>query len=1165
MAAAKHRQLNIKSLLTFIGMMAVGMIMCILLLYFHVVPAVALEQELRCGIEEHIHTDACYSGDFLTCPKQAHAHDGNCYIVLLDDNNINGILTMLDNTESRSLEYVISDVMSTALTYNDDLNRPDDTLEGEIGEGSVGETLLLSGSTVAAMNETISQEESLPDIVLNEKINTINTLSSEDMSTGNTPTIQPLAIGDDPVDDEYIANIYVYLDKKWTCIGSLEFTTARSGTRYTSSLPTADILELVNGALGTSYTYSAIDVAVSPNETTGYSVNGLGIERTTTTIGYRQTSSSVASATKYVRIITENGSASATTPAFYTVTLTYPNGVVDKSIYPSGTTITLPAGNYEWVAGDAVYAAEQQVTITDTITFVAREMTHVDIHYDVNFPTSITGVTVPTKPTLAGLTTTTVTDGVDKPSSAVIRNVSQQSVDGNVNGNTTGLSRVVQFKGWRLGDTDVILQPNTTLVWEELVQYATAGEIELNAIWEYNALQTATFFIRFDSVAVDTEGNITGQDQNKYTNELFSAYVGGVDTSLGVDTLQNRYRIADTTSDNSFGADQKIRALYGEKSEGVWLTAFPNDDYIFEELKQYANTGYLSVDGVPVKAEDLNHKAYAIRWYVFKCQSDAWHIDGKLVKKEGLIHVYKTFAGNKELIEEAKQDFYIDAHDITAGTNTTLDMTNYKTHNDVTDTYMWEITNVDYGELWEITEHPHIFSDIHVEFSTYSEYTVMDADGDQSISGSGTSLTVKGMTYALDEGTDEVLRAAFTNIYNKSDSIIIKKQDSRTGESIGGATFRLLQNGKELSFRYDDTTGSYIFDQTNGTHTVLSGTSNGYFEISIEDFSYDLGPIVIQEVTPPVGYTPIGSIEIGYTDDQKTIGILSGNSDLIRYNSGILIIGNSTESSSVIAKKAWDCPETEWQDVTVQLLANGKLVTTVVAGVAPQVVLTEENNWSHTWENLPVYVNGEKINWSIKETRIGSEQCKADGSFVNWLASYELPVHSTDEDGNEVTLLTVTNTTKRVMLRLTKTDIGKTVQLSGASFLLEVVDKDGNPQIAEVSKSATTGENGTLVFDNMKAGVRYRLTETVAPTGYLPIGEYIYFTINEDGSVAVEDSYYASAGNTAYNITVRNAPGLELPVSGGLGSGMFYAVGLLLCSLALGIGISTLRKRRCSH
>ena len=1089
-AFKSNRQLNIKSIIFYAVCAIFCIAFCVLLFCTNVTHAVALEQEIRCGIEEHTHNDSCYNGDFLICDKPAHTHDGNCYIVLLKENDINNILTLLGNSESHSLENVITDTMSSALTFNANLNSAD--------SGS-SEVVPLSQDRVAEFNNTISNEDELPDIVLNENINTVGTLgvgdTEEKPQTNATTTFNIQA---DPNTSNYHANFYLYLDGNWTCIGSLEFTTQRNGTRYNSVLPTADILDLVNGALGTDYAYNSFDIAVASSLNGSYSKTNIGMASVTTTIGYRQ-QNTTARATKYVRLIPEGGSATSTAFAFYTVEYIYPDGTTVTNYVRSGTTVKLPSGNYEWSDGNNTYSSEQAVTINKKTTFEARLLgppTYININYDVAFPT-VSGVTVSTKPTIAGLATTTVKDEYTENSEVTIRNVSQHSVQGTVNGNSTGLTRVIQFRGWKVGNTDTIIQPNTKLVWEELIKYSNnTTSLNLTAVWEYDAKQTATFFIRFDSVAVDTEGNITGQDSNKYTKQIFAAYVGGVDTSLNPNNLQSKYGIADTTSDNSYGADQEIRALYGERTDGVWLSAFPSDAFVFEQLVQYANTGYLSVDGVPVKAEDLNSREYAIRWYVFKSQDDAWHIDGKLVKKVGLIHVYKTFAGNKELIAEAKSDFYIDATDVSTGVNTVLNLNNYTSYDAANDKYMWEITDVDYGEYWEITEHPHQFNDSSVAFSVFSEYTVMDAHGDQSINGTGTSLTVKGMTYALDEGVDEVLRAEFTNIYNRSDSIIIKKQDSLTGVSIGGAVFRLYQNGSPLKFTYNSSTDRYEYAPETGTITNLEGNANGYYEICIEDFSYDIGPITIREITAPTGYTPIGDIEIGYTDDEGTVGILSGNSELIRYMSGVLIVGNSTDSSSVTVKKNWECNESEWQDVTVQLLANGKLVTTVIAGVQPQAVLNTDNNWTYTWENLPVYVNGTKIAWSVKETAIGSEMAKADGSFVNWLVSYGLPIISTDENGDENTLLTVINTTKRVMLRLTKTNLWKTEQLTGATFLLEAVDANGNVLPNEVAKTATTGDAGTLIFDNLKCGVRYRLTETQAPNGYLEMSEYIYFTVN---------------------------------------------------------------------
>lgn len=1161
MNAFESKKLNIKSIIFVAIMAALGVAACVLLFCLNITPAVALEQQIRCGIEEHTHTDSCYDGDFLICEKPAHTHDGNCYIVLLKENDINEILTLLGNSDARSLEYVITDTMSSALTFNSNINAV------EIVDA---QPIVFSQNTVAELNNTISHEEELPDIVFNENINNINTIELDDVTTNEIQSgagATTLSVGEEPVTSNYTANFYIYLDGKWNCIGSLPFTSVKNSTRYNGTIATSDILNLVNNALDANFVYNSFDIAVSTSQNSGYSKSNIGMNSVTTTIAYRQSSTNIRSV-RHVRLIPEGGSATSTAFAFYTVKYVYPDGNTVTNYVRSGTTITLPSGNYEWSNGNNTYSSGEAVTITSTTTFEAITLgppTYVNINYDVDFPV-VSGVTVGTTPTIAGYATTTHRDEYTENSEATVRNVSQQSVQGTVNNNSTGLTRVIQFKGWRVGTTDVILQPNTKLIWEELVQYSNnTTSIKLTAVWDYSPLQTATFFIRFDSVAVDTEGNITGQDSNKYTKQIFAAYVGGVDTSLGATQLQRNYGIADTTSDNSYGADQEIRALYGERTDGVWLSAFPTDEFVFEELVEYAQTGYLSVDGVAVKAEDLNSKEYAIRWYVFKSQDDAWHIDGKLVKKVGLIHVYKTFAGNKELVAEAKTDFYIDAIDVSTGENTVLNLNNYTTRDLATDTYMWEITDVEYGEYWEITEHPHQFDDEQVNFSVYSEFTVMDAHGEQSITGTGTSLTVSGMTYALDEGVDEVLRAEFTNIYNRNDSIIIKKQDSLTGVSIGGAVFQLSQNGQALKFTYNAETDRYQYDAENGSVVNLSGNANGYYEICIDDFSYDLGPIVIKEITAPTGYTSIGNIEIGYTDDGETVGILSGNSELIKFISGVLIVGNSTDSSSVTVKKEWECDQTEWQDVTVQLLANGKLVTTVIAGVEPQAILNSDNNWQHTWKNLPVYVNGVKINWSVKEIMIGTESAKADGSFINWLVSYELPIVSTDGDGNENTLLTIINTTKRVMLRLTKTDLGKSTQLSGATFVLEGVDAHGNLLPTEVAKTATTGATGTLVFDNLKCGVRYRLTETEAPIGYLKTNEYIYLVINEDGTVSVEESFFAEAGSTAYNIVVRNGIAVDLPDSGGMGAGMFYALGLLLMAATLCIYIRYLRKRRCHN
>ncbi len=1141
-----------KSRLITAAAIIIGILLITLLFISNITDTVALEQEVRCGIQEHTHTDECYTDDLLTCTIPEHSHDKNCYLVLLDENDVNAITEQAESDDSKSLDSVIDNVVDSAMSLNANLNSQEN-------ESAENQNLAFDKTTVSLLNNTIKSEKSIPKITLNENINTVSP-SAATNSAGGTSV---MAVGDEPQTGNYNANFYIYLDGSWQCIGTGTFSIPYSFFRYTPTMATDDIVAIINSALNTQYTRNSFSLYYS-NSATSSSWSEASVGATNTTFG-STSNSSTARIAKYVRVVSPNArNGSDTTFAFNTVTYNYPDGRSEKFYVRSGTSITLPGANYIWTASNGrAYNSDDSVVINSKSEFTASEagpITVVNVMYDVNFP-NVSGVTVTTTPTISGTTSSMVTDAITENSTAVIKNVSQQTVKGKLIGSNSDQSRIINFKGWQIRGTETMLTPNTTLTWSELLAYSNNGVLKLDAVWEYDPRQTVCFFIRYDSVAVDTGGNITEQEENLYTKELFASYVGGVDLSKSYVELNRLYNIVDSTADNSFTADQSIRALYGPKAEGVWLASFPKDEDIFQQLKSYTN--YLSVEGKPVKAENLHSNAYAIRWYVFKDQADAWHIDGKLVPKVGLIHVTKTFAGNKELVEKAKQGFYIDAHDESMETQLRLDLSNYKTYDENTQKYMWEITNVDYGEYWTITEHPNDNLGVGYEYNVYSEYNVVDSYDEQSKTGTGSSVTVKGVTYALDDDTNEVLRIEFTNIYNKSDSIVIKKQDSRTGAAINGAEFKLLQSGVPLTFDYDAQTDRYIYNPESGSVTTLKGSNNGYFELSIEEFSYDLGPITICETKPPDGYAPISDIVIGYTDSQnKNVGMISGDEKYAKYTKGILIIGNSSDTTSVTANKIWDCPESEWADVDLQLFADNKLITTLISGIPPTVTLNSENGWSYCWDNLPVYINGNKVTYSVRETRIGNEDCKSDYSFVNWLVSYDPPIYSTDSEGKPAVTLNVTNNTKRVLLRLTKTDVDMTERLSGAEFRLEVVDENGEPIAGEVAKTLKTGTNGTLTFDNIKCGVRYKLTEISVPDGYNMLFDPIFLTIGETGTVSIEPHPYAFAGSSAFNIVVCNQKAVPLPTTGG-NALLFYITGGIFMALTACVIIKRyLLKRR---
>lgn len=1133
------------------------------------VQSLALEQQARCGMEEHIHGEDCYREEKLVCSKAEHTHTENCYLVLLKDNDINVLLNYVQRQPDNSLESLIGQTVDSALLYNHDLTAP----------MAEGEQLPVS---VATINETIVENDIQPQVTFNEDLykttaasdgqlpddpsgeqgsteemgivqaalSRIGSTQSGQTQTGISSSVSPMSL-DDPVSTgTYQANYYVYLDGAWRTVGTMEFAVQYTNRRYTARQETLDILTLYNQSLGTTLAEEDLNLiyATSANAAS-YSWTNATQSGNYTYFGTNYSRQSTARNAKYIRLVDANGDPLA----FYTVTYEYPDGTQQVQYLRSGDTVVLPE-EYNWATGDAEYAGGSEVEIYAATTFTAQEADgNFRIAYDVNFPTSISGVTVETEPTLMGLAQTEITDVLEGETDTRVRNVSLQEVRGSVNSSGYGLSRVVYFAGWQIEGTDTILSPNSTVTWQELQAYADGGSrLKLTGVWEYNAVQTVSFYIRYDSVAVDTEGNITNQDSNLYTPELFAAHVGGEDAkTLSVSALNNLYAIADTTSDNSYGADQKIRALYGNNT-GIWLTSFPNDEDVFELLKNYATN--LEVEGETVSVYDLNANAYAIRWYVFKCQDDAWHVDGRLVKKEGFLDVTKHFAGNQEAVALAKEGFYMEAYDddgdhsyllyITEPETAAQDGTVLVPSSSDGTTYTWHIGEVEYDELWIVREYPQ--QSTLRDMVVHSSYRVIDGYNNQNQSGDGTEVQVHGVTYATDMGDAQALRVEFTNIYHTTNSIIIKKEDAATGSPLGGAVFTLMQNGQALHFTYDADAERYLYDPYGG---VTELTGNGYYELVIEGFSYDNGPVEVQELQAPEGYTPVESIQLGLLDD-GTVGILN-ETTMAEYDNGLLVVKNSTDSTFVSVAKQWLCPEEEQQPVTVQLLANGQPVTALIPGVEPSVVLELDNGYTAVWQDLPEYANGEKIVWSVRETHVGNEPCLSDFTFANWLVDYNQETVY-DAYGEAVgTAFTVTNDTRRTMLRVIKTNMGGGIRLKGAVFTLEQLLSDGSADPDFIVRTGTTAEDGTLTFDNLKYGF-YRLTEIQSPSGHLEMTTPIYLTIEQDGTVTVQSHPYAESGTTAFTIHIKNQPESPLPSTGGRGTGLHIALGLVLMFLSMG-------------
>lgn len=715
------------------------------------------------------------------------------------------------------------------------------------------------------------------------------------------------------------------------------------------------------------------------------------------------------------------------------------------------------------------------------------------------------------------------------------------------------------FQGWQVGETETVLQPGRTLSDAQLAKYAnSAGRVTFKAIWQakdsHDRIATVNFFLNLDSEICDNMANgFVPQHQSKFTSAVYMTRIFGTDAVSGSGDTQ--LLAPPTEADTAYTVDTQLRSAVTASIEpGITMEAFPTDEEIFATLRK--NNQTIKLDGQTVPSEQLTSDRFTIRWYVLKyAHSDGWHIDGVLVAKQGRLIVRKTFAGAQEAIDEVKQKFTVavthenadgqSVGDYTlclASADAAADgQTGYTSYDPETQTYTWCLT-ARQGRTYTIQEQAYTLST--QKWNHTHRYQVLNESTNDRENGAARAswqtydaagVQVAAVAYPSDVPDTACQTVAFQNIYVEAGMLTVSKIDSVTGNGLAQVSFRLSSyDGSDLTVYRRPGTSEYSTDvnapASGYTERVkdnlLTTDANGsfYIYLAIAGVGQTSASYYLEE-SAPQGYEGASKILVRVSDD----GVIEMASEVIEStaNGGDWISGENTATltiknrskllTEVEAVKNWDAtPEEDRLPVKVELWRNGSKVP----GSAYTQELNAENGWTHTWKNLPLFVDGVLAVYSLREIQIGDtayDPGAGPDGYADYLVSYAQTLYREGDAGvysQEATwldetgtvhfadhaLLRLYNTQRKGAITLTKLD-ETGAPLPGARFTLYA---DQACKTALETVQSDTG--GFVIFTEQPAGTYY-FKETTAPAGFAP-------------------------NKTVYAVTIRNGAATITPLTG---------------------------------
>ena len=829
--------------------------------------------------------------------------------------------------------------------------------------------------------------------------------------------------------------------------------------------------------------------------------------------------------------------------------------------------------------------------VTDPIRIVAYRNNRADISYDIN----LTGFTPDsTAPLINGAQTYTDSVQIQEDGSYIVRTPSRTQftvVESNA-------QVTVLFKGWAIdGNSNMLLHAGDKLTVEKLKQYGSA--INLTAQWEKQGYtKIVSFYVNLNLEVVDYNGDSTPVTKNEnYTSALYGTTLSISPEPASYPTSRGDGNHADEgggvvlTAKKSAEADalirqfatQSISAKYGETGDYLertfTLASFPDDGQILAKIRSI-QAGYIrdyenwlqshpgsntdayraenpgknkiiAVDGQYIPVEELTASNYTVRWVVFKYDdSNGWHIDGTLVKKQGQVTVKKTFFGYNPAVEEVTASNRATPYSITVkneeGENVTTlilsetDTANgkgYKDYDSVTKTYTWVIP-LTADKTFTFFENNYASSqEVDGEkIASLAEYMVTNSASDvyRRTYDPNEGVSVKAKAHSVDQDYNTYETVTFYNSYIPTAAVPISKVDD-FGNSLPGVSFSLYKDGTKCKIYKDKAGIYYIYTPTN---IAVSEVTSGYITVDKQGYALVMGlkdidendgysgyTFKLEESVVPEGYASIEDIEFTINSD-GTIKLKNEMDSVKIVDGGVLRVTNASKTMDVTVVKKW---EGQKEEVQVQLVQNGKPLTLKTA------TLNDANEWTYTWEDMPIYFGGELAEYSIKETWIGDTPYRSiyDDGYEGYIVVVSEPV-IVDADGDglpESATITVNNSVYEGGVQFKKID-EKGNGLGGAIFQL-FTDETCKQAYGSGERSDLYGN---VNFGHLVVGTYY-MKEVRAPAGYQQIDTVYRITVTDSGTTLTVNGSDATISNivntpAAASLKIRKVDGNNNPLTG---------------------------------